>query len=47
MVDDSMALVGEDSWKEMKVGRLYSKSARVPVQKGRTEVTDFLYVLWQ
>ena len=44
MVDGSMVLTREDSWKEINVGRLYSESARVPVQKDRTEVTDSLYV---
>jgi NADH:ubiquinone oxidoreductase subunit 2 (chain N) len=44
MVDGSMVLTREDSWKEIKVGRLYSESARVSVQKDRTEVADSLYV---
>ena len=43
-VDGSMVYTREESWKEMKVGRIYSESSRVALQATRTEVTDSLYV---
>jgi hypothetical protein len=42
--DGSMVYTREEEWKEMKVGRIYSESSRVPLQASRTEVTDSLYV---
>jgi hypothetical protein len=43
-VDVSMVYTREESWKEMKVGRIYSEHSRVAVQETRTEVTNSLYV---
>ena len=43
-MDGSMVFTREEEWKEMKVGRIYSESARVPVQEDRTEVMNSLYV---
>jgi hypothetical protein len=43
-IDGSMIYTREEEWKEMKVGRIYSESSRVPIQKNRTEVQDSLYV---
>jgi hypothetical protein len=43
-VDGSMVYTREDEWKEMKVGRIYSESSRVPIQESRTEIMDSLYV---
>ena len=42
-MDGSMVYTREDGWKEMKVGRIYSESVRVPVQEDRTEIMDSLY----
>jgi hypothetical protein len=42
--DGSMVYTREEGRKEIKVGRIYSESARVPVQETRTEITDSLYV---
>ena len=38
-----MIYTREEGWKEMKVGRIYSETSRVAIQKNRTEVTDSLY----
>jgi hypothetical protein len=43
-IDGSMTYTREESWKEMKVGRIYSEKSRVAIQPARTEVTDSLYV---
>jgi len=43
-MDGSMVFTREEGWKEMKVGRIYSESARVSVQEDRTEVVSSLYV---
>ena len=42
--DGSMVYTREEAWKEMKVGRIYSESSRIPLQESRTEVRDSLYV---
>jgi hypothetical protein len=42
--DGSMVYTREEEWKEMKVGRIYSESSRIPLQKRRTAVMDSLYV---
>ena len=39
-----MVYTREESWKEMKVGRIYSEQSRIAVQETRTEVTDSLYI---
>jgi hypothetical protein len=39
-----MIYTREESWKEMKVGRIYSEDSRVCVQETRTEVMNSLYV---
>jgi hypothetical protein len=42
--DGSMVYTREEEWKEMKLGRIYLESSRVPVQETRIEVMDSLYV---
>ena len=42
-MDGSMVFTREESWKEMKVGRIYSESARVSVQEDWTEVMNSLF----
>lgn len=44
MVDSSMLFSREESWKEIKVGRLFAASSLVAVQQKRTEVRQSLYV---
>lgn len=44
MVDGSMILTRENGWKEMKVGRIFSESDCVPIQKNRNEITDSDYI---
>jgi len=44
MVDGSMVFIREQGWKEIKLGRVYGASSCVPVQTGRQQVTDSLYV---
>jgi len=43
-LDGSMVFTREETWKEMKMGRIYSESARVSIQAHRTEVMNSLYV---
>ncbi|MCL2040591.1 MAG: hypothetical protein FWG84_00945 [Bacteroidales bacterium] len=43
-MDGSMVYTREDAWKEMKMGRIYSGTSRVEIQKNRTEIMDSLYV---
>lgn len=44
MVDGSMILTRKKGWKEMKVGRIFSESDIVPIQKKRNEIIDSDYI---
>jgi hypothetical protein len=39
-----MVYTREEDWKEMKVGRIYSESTRIPIQENRTELKNSIYV---
>jgi hypothetical protein len=43
MLDGSMVYSREESWKEMKVGRIYSEKSRIAIQKDRTIVANSIY----
>jgi hypothetical protein len=43
MVDGSMILTREDSWKEIKVGRIFCDNSKVKISKGRTLLTNSIY----
>jgi hypothetical protein len=44
MIDGSMVFTRENGWKEMKVGRIYSESSRVKIQRKRIEVMASVYI---
>jgi hypothetical protein len=44
MVDGSMLLTREDSWKEIKVGRLFGGNSMIDISKNRTLLTGSVYM---
>lgn len=44
MFDGSMVFTREEKWREMKVGRIFTESACVPIQEGRREILQSQYV---
>lgn len=44
MMDGSMVYTREEEWKEMKVGRIFSGSDCVQIQKKRNQITQSMYV---
>jgi hypothetical protein len=44
MADGSMVYTREDSWKEMKVGRVFSDKDCIPIQENRKKIMENLYV---
>jgi len=44
MVDGSMVFTREESWKEMKLGRIFTQSACIPIQEHRTQILQSLYM---
>jgi len=44
MMDGSMVYTREEEWKEMKVGRIFSGSDCVPIQKKRNQIIQSMYV---
>lgn len=43
MVDGSMLLTREESWKELKLGRIFGEDSHVLLSKGRKQITDSVY----
>jgi hypothetical protein len=44
MVDGSMLLTHEDSWKEIKIGRLFGGNSMIDISKNRTLLTGSVYI---
>lgn len=44
MVDGAMIYTKEEEWKEIKLGRIFNSRDVVEIQKGRSEITNSIYV---
>lgn len=44
MVDGSMLITRDEGWKEIKLGRVFNEQKIIPINKGRKELVESIYV---